>query len=224
MIDNQTPHGILGLGSLGFDQVCDQIIESGTPTEIVTLLKEIESLSPQSRMLARAAVAALLGLAQHKPMEYPEVDSDDFIGPWQVITLHDPAYSPALDALIQDGDAKPLAKLFKMGIPMPGWVGQRLGIMLAPSKEYRGFKLEVKTNTGKDWRSLLQTLVEKRDAGNILRELLARGEKYESAVAEVRSQTGKGRTWVESCRRVDNDYIVDASQGLLGFNDKDVER
>ena len=56
--------------------------------------------------------------------------------------LHDPLWSPALEALQKKGNIKEIGNLLKKSSP-PNWVAKEIGIMMSPPKSYRGLVVVV---------------------------------------------------------------------------------
>lgn len=203
------------------DMECKIILERGEPREAADVIESLLKLPYQESLNKRYA---LLVLIDRMPSmhESPVIENDSDEESFKCETPSHPLYTPALDALKENADPKPIAKLLKNKVPMPEWIGLELGIMLDKPNDYRGFSLVVKTNNGKTWRDLLPTLIEKRDVGNRFREMISSGEKYEYVVKKLMDDIGKSRTWVKSTQQVDNYYLVQASQVWLGYIDEDI--
>lgn len=214
--------GAMALSPDAVDAVRDGLLRDDAPREAIEILNALDMLPEPVRSQNRKNLVWLLRFATRlRRMDDCSEDDNSNSQPMECIELHDPDYSPALAALRgTDGDTKPIARLLKSGVPIPDWIGRDLGIMLDPSDAYRGNALIVKV--APNWQKFLPTQIAKRDIGDRVRLLMAAGEKYDNAIDAVVVETGKSRTWVKECYRMDNAALVRVSQGMLGYDDDDV--
>jgi hypothetical protein len=216
-----TSTDVCGILAALVDMECDMIVERGEPREVIDVIEGLLKLPYQESLNKRYALLVLIGrMPSMNDSHIIENDSDE--ESFKCETPSHPLYTPALYALKENANPKPIAKLLKNKVPMPDWVGLELGIMLDKSDGYRGYRLILKTNNGKQWRDLLPTVREKRDVGNRFREMISAGEKYEHVVKKLMDDTGKSRTWIKSTQQVDNYYLVQAVEAWLGHIDDDI--
>jgi hypothetical protein len=93
-------------------------------------------------------------------------------------------------------DPRPLAQLLRSRKPVPEAVALYLGVLLNPEWGKKGPKLIMSIPTRYSGYRDLQTLHEMVDAKREIEKALERNGKLESAIADVKNQTGRSRSYL----------------------------
>lgn len=132
-----------------------------------------------------------------------------------------PRWSPAL-ALLKQGDAEPISKLFRAEEHVPGEIAKELAIMLNPPPHYKGSRLNVQLNNKWTIRRIAERLREHRQARQELEVALAKFGKMEAALAHV-GEARKVRKlpfskrYLQSCWSLTDLEITEKLQKVLGY-------
>jgi hypothetical protein len=144
----------------------------------------------------------------------PENDDDIQVEVWD-----DPVWTPALTALTDQSNPKPIAELLSQGLVPPNIVAQQLGIMLDPPDGYLGPSLIMKTPK-RGWRDAIVALVEDRKLRARILEVRGDNGKVEAEIAMVSEETGLSRSKLYEVWKLDDRETVFRSQVMLGFGQR----
>jgi hypothetical protein len=140
------------------------------------------------------------------------MDNDVIVEIWD-----DPVWTPALAALENEGDPKPLGKLLRDRLTPPLEVTERLGILLDAPEGYVGRTLTVKTPKRTRDKAIRLLSEDRKLRRRILAEFQKSG-KLESAIATVQRQTGLSRSKLFEVWRLDDYETALRSQAILGYD------
>lgn len=151
----------------------------------------------------------MAGLKPETPAWNDEEEAETTVVVWD-----DPIWTPALHALTEKADSRPIAALLRDGEAPPFEVLEKLGIMLDPPPGFIGHSLTIKTSK-KHWRKVAAKIEAERKIRERILELNV-DRKLESAITEVGQESNLSRAKLFQILQLDNYEVVRRAETMFG--------